>query len=211
MSDYPKASITGVVLAGGRAQRMGGQDKGLLPLAGQPLVAHALHALQLQVGKLLINANRHLEVYRNLGHPLVSDTISGFLGPLAGMLAAIDASDTPYLLTVPCDSPLLPADYAQLMYSALDREQAELAVACDGKRLQPVFALLKIELGHSMRTYLETGGRKIDRWFAQHRMVQVDLSHHAEMFRNINTPQELALLEEQMNRTNAAKTVKPIP
>ncbi len=202
MTDYPKASITGVILSGGRARRMGGQDKGLLSLAGRPLVAYAIQGLRPQVESLIINANRHLDIYENLGHPVVEDAVSGFLGPLVGMLTAMEASNKSYLLTMPCDSPLLPTDYAQLMYTALLRDPAELAVAHDGNRLQPVFTLLKTELQHSMRNYLEQGGRKIDAWFAQHKMALADFSHHPEMFRNINTPEELTLLEDQINRTH---------
>ena len=209
MNPYPKTSITGVILCGGRARRMHGQDKGLLRLAGQPLVAHAVQRLRPQVESLIINANRHLDTYENLGYPVVEDAVSGFLGPLAGMLTAMETSHTPYLLTMPCDSPLLPTDYAQLMHTALLRDQAELAVAHDGDRLQPVFALLKTELQHSMRSYLEQGGRKIDLWFAQHKMALADFSHKPAMFRNINTPEELMLLEDQISQTHHNRSSNP--
>ena len=191
-------AITGVILAGGRAQRMGGQDKGLLPLAGRPMVAHAAAALRSQVGALLINANRNVEDYQALGYPVVSDDVGRFFGPLAGMLAAMAVADGDYLLTAPCDSPLLAADYARRMYAALASERAELSVACSGDRLQPVFSLLRTELRDSLRGYLEAGERKIDRWFAAHRMAQADFSDRPDMFRNINTPEELAELEAEL-------------
>ena len=199
MSYYPSHEITGVILAGGRAERMGGQDKGLLSLAGEPLAAYAIRALRPQVGELLINANRNLDAYRTLGCRVVSDDVGRFFGPLAGMLAAMDIATTPYVLSVPCDSPLLPDDYARRMYAALMRGgQAELSVAYDGERLQPVFALLGTELRDSLRAYLEAGERKIDRWFARYQMVRADFADYPLMFRNINTPEELAVLEEEL-------------
>jgi molybdenum cofactor guanylyltransferase len=196
-------SITAVILAGGRGKRMGGQDKGLLSLAGQPLVTHLIHALQPQVGSLLINANRNKAVYKTLGWPVVSDQVGEFFGPLAGMLAALAVANTPYVLSVPCDSPLLVGDYAQRMYQALLQQSAELSVAHDGNRLQPVFALLSISLGPSLQTYLAAGERKIDRWFAQHRMAVVDFSDAPSMFRNINSPEELATLASELQKSTA--------
>ncbi|MEE4379088.1 MAG: molybdenum cofactor guanylyltransferase MobA [Candidatus Competibacteraceae bacterium] len=193
--------MTGVILAGGRAQRMGGQDKGLLLLAGQPMVAHVIRRLRPQVGELFINANRHSSAYRQLGCSVVSDGNDHFLGPLAGMLAAIRATKNAYVLSVPCDSPLLPTDYAQRMRAVLEREQAELCVAHDGQRLQPVFALLSKTLESSLSAYLEAGERKIDRWFARHRMVTADFADHPEMFRNINTPEELAVLAAELGES----------
>jgi molybdenum cofactor guanylyltransferase len=199
--DYsPTLSITGVILAGGRAQRMGGQDKGLLSLAGQPMISYAIRRLKPQVERLLINANRNLEAYQALGYPLVSDSIGQFLGPLAGMLAAMTVADTPYLLTLPCDCPLLRSDYARRMRAELIRHDADISVAHDGQRLQPVFALLRTDLQDSLKIYLESGQRKIDLWFARHRRVEVDFSDHQGMFRNINTPQDLTLLEAEINR-----------
>jgi molybdopterin-guanine dinucleotide biosynthesis protein A len=205
MNDYPKESLTGVILAGGRATRMGGQDKGLLPLAGQPMAVHAASLLRAQVGEVLVNANRNLGDYRALGYRVVEDQAGEFFGPLAGMLAALEtAGDRPYLLFAPCDSPLLPNDYAQRMFAALIRESAELSVAHNGERLQPVFALLGAELRASLASYLTSGKRKIDRWFAHHTMATVDFSDHPEMFLNINTPEELAELEASMARRSSA-------
>lgn len=198
VSDYSKDRIAGVILAGGRAQRMGGRDKGLLPLAGRPLAAYAVHSLRPQVGEIIINANRNIEDYQALGYRVVSDCIGEFCGPLAGMLSAMNGTDADYLLTAPCDSPLLPADYARRMFAALAREAAELSVAHDGERLQPVFALLSVRLLASLRDYLEKGERKIDRWFASHHMVLTDFSDNPRMFRNINTPEELAVLEREI-------------
>lgn len=195
-----RQSITAVILAGGRGMRMGGQDKGLLALAGQPLVAHLIDALQPQVESLLINANRNRVAYQALGWPVVSDQVGEFFGPLAGMLSALEVAHTPYVLSVPCDSPLLVRDYAQRMYQTLLNQSAELSVAHDGKRLQPVFALLSTSLCTSLQAYLAAGERKIDRWFAQHRMAVADFSDAPSMFRNINSPEELAALEAELQK-----------
>lgn len=198
MSDTANQAITGVILTGGRATRMGGQDKGLLPLAGQPLIAYAVRALRPQVGALLINANRNIDAYGGFGCTVAPDRAGHFLGPLAGMLTALEHATTPYVVSVPCDSPLLPQDYTERMYTALLQHRAELSVASDGERLQPVFALLSTALAASLNAYLDNGERKIDRWFARHSMVAVDFSDTPAMFRNINTPEELRVLDSEL-------------
>lgn len=197
MTAEPAVNITGVILAGGRAERMGGRDKGLLPLAGEPMVGHVLRVLRPQVGEILINANRHQADYRRLGWPVISDPVGEFFGPLAGMLAALEAAESPLVLTAPCDSPLLPMDYATRMRAALEHANADLAVAASD-RWQPVFALLRRSLAESLRTTLLGGERKIDRWFASHRVAVVDFQDHPQMFRNINTPEELQALETEL-------------
>lgn len=191
----PRDQITGAVLAGGQGRRMGGRDKGLLEIHQQPLIRRILDVLQPQVGPLLINANRNLEDYRRLGPPVVQDVVGEFFGPLVGMASALQAADTPYLLTVPCDSPLLPPDLAARLYRAMLAADAEISVAHDGARMQPVFALLRRELLEPMLRYLNNGGRKIDTWYAEHRFALADFSDCPEAFRNINTPAEMAELE----------------
>lgn len=198
MTEDPAAAISGVILAGGRGQRMGGQDKGLLSLGGRPLVGCIADLLRPQVADLLVNANRNIATYQALGYPVISDTQGHYDGPLAGMLAALRYSSNPYVLTVPCDSPLLPPDYAQRMLASLRESSGELGVAHDGQRLQPVFALLSKNLTASLENYLAAGERKIDRWFARHRMATVDFSDHPEMFDNLNTPEELTLMEAKL-------------
>ncbi|MDX1605534.1 MAG: molybdenum cofactor guanylyltransferase MobA [Candidatus Competibacterales bacterium] len=197
MTDRSSPSLTGVVLAGGRARRMGGRDKGLIPLAGEPLAARAARLLGPQVDALLINANRNRDEYAALlpGVRVVGDATGGFLGPLAGMLAALEATRTDYVLTVPCDSPLLRGDYAERMVAALVAADARLAVAHDGERLQPVFALLQRDLSPDLRRALGAGERKIDRWYARHRPALADFGDAPAMFRNVNTPEELQALE----------------
>ncbi len=167
------SDVTGVVLAGGRAQRMGGEDKGLVELADKPMISYVLERLNAQVGVVLINANRNIERYRQLGWPVISDTMTGYLGPLAGMSVAMQAADTKYIITAPCDSPFLPNDYVQRMFDQLNDDDADLAVATDGDRWQPVFSLIDMRLHGSLSAYLESGERKIDSWFRQHTVAEV--------------------------------------
>jgi molybdenum cofactor guanylyltransferase len=191
--------ITGLVLAGGRGSRMGGVDKGLQNHRGMPLALHALLRLQPQVGALLINANRNLGAYEALGAPVWPDPIEGYAGPLAGFLAGLEHCETPWLVTVPCDTPDFPADLVERLAAAADAQQAELAYAvtteADGRaQPHPVFCLLRSALIESLVAFLHGGGRKIDAWFAQHRAVGVPFADAAAFF-NANTPQELAQLQ----------------
>ncbi|MBS1170389.1 MAG: mobA, partial [Burkholderiaceae bacterium] len=162
--------ITGLILAGGRGSRMGNLDKGLQTLAGEPLVAHVIRRLLPQVGSLLLNANRNLEKYHQFGLPVVSDKLTGFEGPLAGLHAGLHQCNTPYLVTVPCDGPFLPEDLVAKLADALARENADVAVAVtieDGQQQpQPVYCLLKTALLPQLESYLQSGQRKIGGWYA---------------------------------------------
>lgn len=194
----PVEDISAVILAGGRARRMSGEDKGLIELKGRPLVGHIITALRPQVGEILINANRNLERYRAFGYPVIEDIMGDFFGPLVGMATGMQATDKPYLLTVPCDSPLVPAHFAGSLYRALAGEKAELSVAHDGVRMQPVFALLDCRLLPGLLDYLNGGGRKIDTWYARHRLALADFSAVPEMFLNLNTPEDKSALESRL-------------
>jgi molybdenum cofactor guanylyltransferase len=190
------AEITAVILAGGRGSRMGGKDKGLVEINDLPLIEHVLSAVSPQAGQLIINANRNLEEYRRYGFPVVSDTMANYQGPLAGFASAMAAAETNYIVTIPCDSPLLPDDLVQRLVQALNHEDAELAVAHDGERLQPVFALLRVSLLPSLLQFLQRGDRKIDLWYAQHKMAKADFSDIPETFLNINTPADQQQLQQ---------------
>jgi len=190
--------ITGGVLAGGRARRMGGDDKGLVTLNGRPMIEYVISTLATQTTAMVINANRNLENYRKFGWPVVEDQFGDFSGPLAGMASVMMQATTPYVLMVPCDSPLLPHDLACRLYLEMAQANAEIAVAHDGDRMQPVFVLLQRRLLPSMQHYLYEGGRKIDRWYANHRLVNVDYSDNPKAFVNVNTPEECEALEQQL-------------
>jgi len=190
--------VTAIVLAGGRATRMDGVDKGLVELAGQPMIAHVLAVLAPQVDQVIINANRNLDEYAAFGWPVVPDEDTGFLGPLAGLAAGLRASDTPLVLTAPCDSPLVAPDLAARLVDALERERADVAVPFDGEWLQPVFMLVRRSLLGSLEDYLGSGGRKIDRWFEQHVVARADFSDRRDTFINVNDPVERAALEARL-------------
>jgi len=185
------ARITGLILAGGQGRRMGQVDKGLQPFRGYPMVMHVLLRLSPQVGALLINANRNIDTYADLGHPVVSDRIEGYAGPLAGLHAGLTRCETPYMLSAPCDSPFLPADLARRLAIGLIDHNADLAVARTGSQLQPVFCLMRADLGAHLGDFLEQGGRKVDVWTASLRLAEVDFNDQIEAFRNINTLEEL--------------------
>ena len=192
------SEITGVILAGGRGSRMGGVDKGLQNHLGMPLALHALMRLAPQVGETMINANRNLGAYESMGVPVWPDTTADFAGPLAGMLVAIERCQTPYLVTVPCDTPNFPLDLVERLAAALVEADVEIAMAAtveDGSvQTQPVFSLLKTELLESLVRSMQSGERKIDRWMGQHRCAQV-LFEDADAFFNANTLSELQKLQ----------------
>ncbi len=190
------AEITAVILAGGRGRRMGGKDKGLVEINSLPLIEHVLSAVSPQTGQLIINANRNIEEYQRYGFPVVSDTMANYQGPLAGFASAMAAAETDYIVTIPCDSPLLPDDLVQRLVQALNHEDAELAVAHDGKRLQPVFALIRVSLLPGLLKFLQCGERKIDRWDAQHKRAKADCADSPETFLNINTPADQQQLQQ---------------
>ena len=183
--------ITGLILAGGAARRMGGGDKGLTELAGKPLIEYALARLAPQVDALIINANRNVARYADYGHPVVTDERQGFQGPLAGMASGMKAAETEFMVCAPCDSPLLPEDLVERLFRRLREQDAELSVAHNGERLQPVFTLMRTALAGSLLAFLEGGGRKIDQWFQRHQLAVADFSDQPAAFSNVNSPAEL--------------------
>jgi molybdopterin-guanine dinucleotide biosynthesis protein A len=187
--------VTGVILAGGRAKRMGGVDKGLVPINGRPMIAWVIDALRPQVSEVLINANRNHDRYGEFGSNVVDDGDSEFRGPLAGMASGMRAAQTPWIAVVPCDSPLIHGHLVARLYAAAVASGAQLAAAHDGERLQPVFALLACDLLPDLAGYLDDGERKIDRWYARQRFESVDFSDVTESFANINAPQDRQALE----------------
>ena len=194
----PAPDITAVVLAGGRARRLDGADKGLVALHGRPLLDYIIDRLRPQADHLIVSANRNLERYRAFGYPVVTDVVGDFFGPLAGMASGMQAATTPLILSVPCDSPFVPADLAPTLYNALQRAGADISVAHDGARMQPVFALLRCELLPDLLAYLDAGGRKIDTWHTQHRLALADFSATPDVFINLNTPEDRLRIEEKL-------------
>ena len=198
-------SVTGVILAGGRATRMGGEDKGLVLLRDRPMIQWGLDRLSPQVSTILISANRNIAQYAVFGYPIVADTAADFQGPLAGIAAALAQADTPWLVSVPCDSPLIPLDLVGRLHDQVVRGGARVGAAHDGQRLQPVFTLVHRDLLADLVSYLQGGERKIDRWLERHAFRSVDFSDREEMFLNVNTPVELqaAATWLQQNETDS--------
>ena len=190
-------SITGVILAGGRGSRMGGVDKGLQNYQGIPLAMHALLRLGPQVGQILVNANRNLAAYESLGAPVWPDVQPDYAGPLAGFLTGLEHCETPYLVTVPCDTPKFPEDLVARLASGLEAADAEIAMVATPQggvmRTQPVFCLMKAELLDSLVAFTAAGERKIDKWTATHRCVDVPFDDPAA-FAGANTLAELQQL-----------------
>lgn len=217
MAEHIRArDITILILAGGRGARMGGVDKGLQLLNGVPLVEHTLARVRDQAGAIAVNANRNLSRYEALGVPVWADGLADYAGPLAGFLTGLEHCDTPWMATVPCDSPLLPSDLIARLAQGAGASGSDIAMAAapeaqsDGllkNRAQPVFCLLRCSLRDSLNAFTQAGGRKIDAWTAQHKSALVAFDRSTDdplAFFNANTLAELSLLETRAPRTSQA-------
>jgi molybdopterin-guanine dinucleotide biosynthesis protein A len=192
--------VTGLILAGGQGQRMGGVDKGLQPLQGMPLAMHVLWRLAPQCQDVIINANRNLGAYEGMGRTVVPDASGDFQGPLAGMMAGLPYCDTEWMMAVPCDTPRLPADLVERLLQAATSANAVVAMPVttepDGReQTHPVFLLMRSELYESLHQYMQGGGRKIDRWTDTLPCVTVPFPQASDFF-NANTLAELHELEQ---------------
>lgn len=201
-----RAEITGLILAGGRAQRMGGIDKGLVSFMGKPLIEHAIARLIPQVEFILINANRNQDHYAQYGHAVIADQHPDFAGPLAGFAAGLEHCNTEYLLSVPCDSPVFPLNLSERMLEEMISTQSDLVYASSIDPTgtiwtQPVFCLMRRSVQQSLQEFLDQGGRKIDRWFESLHSSTVVFADDAA-FANTNTPEELQALEQVLHASN---------
>jgi molybdopterin-guanine dinucleotide biosynthesis protein A len=191
-----KATVSGIVLAGGQGSRMGGVDKGLQAFRGKPMVAHVIERLSPQVDELLVNANRNPGEYARFGHRVIADEIPGFAGPLAGFERGLAHAAGALVVTVPCDSPFLPVDLVARLRRHLESADAQLAVARTGDQSHPVFCLMRRDVLPSLQQFLGSGQRKIDRWYEALRVAEVAFDDEADAFLNINTLAELGNLEK---------------
>jgi molybdopterin-guanine dinucleotide biosynthesis protein A len=207
----PLSDISAVILAGGKGSRMGGVDKGLQSFNGTPLALHTMLRLQMQAGgplaQVMVNANRNLAAYEAFGASVWPDVLADYAGPLAGFLTGLERCESPYLATVPCDTPLFPLDLLARLATAVDEQAADIAMVNapetgrDGKnalRPQPVFCLMKVGLLESLAEFVHGGGRKIDAWTAQHKTVLVPFDLQGDdprAFFNANTLAELQSLQ----------------
>jgi molybdopterin-guanine dinucleotide biosynthesis protein A len=183
--------VTVVILAGGKGRRMGGKDKGLIAFKNDSLIKHIIDAISQQTNTILINANRNIEKYAEYGYPVIEDSLSDFQGPLAGFMAAMSVAETDYILTLPCDGPIIVENYVEEMISRLNRTGSEIVVASDGQRMQPVYALIPVKLQSSLQKFLGDGERKIDKWYQQHQTSLAEFNDESGVFTNMNTPEDI--------------------
>ena len=191
-------NITAVILAGGQGRRINNADKGLIHVNNKPIIELVLEAIESQCSHVLINANRNIDIYETYNYPVICDTLNDFQGPLAGFYVAMIHSTTPLIITLPCDAPRVPKDLVERMERSMQEAKADIAVAHDGERLQPVYALLKTSLAASLHDFLNTGQRKIDRWYATQTVVEVDFSDVREDFKNINTIEQQQEIQREL-------------
>ncbi len=194
-----KQDITAVILAGGQGQRLGCQDKGLVHYKNRPLIEHVLERITPQVDHILINANRNTQTYQHYGHPIFSDDLQDFQGPLAGFSTAMLAAKTDYILTLPCDGPLLPLDLVSRMLARINATQhasSPIAIAHDGIRPQRIYTLMAVNLRTRLNNFLNQGDRKVGLWLSQQQTVSVDFSDQSHAFANINTEAQRLSLEQ---------------
>ncbi len=197
-NDIAASDVTAVILAGGRAQRFGGIDKALLPLAGRPLLQHILTTLRPQVGAVLLNSNRAAADYDLFALPVIADTVAQQPGPLAGLISGLQSAATEWVLTVPCDTPCLPADLVARMIAALRQQDAEVCTVSDGDRLHAAFMLANRRLLPALQEYLAGGGRRVQEWLRSRHLALADYADRPQAFCNINTPEELQAMEQRL-------------
>ena len=202
------SNITAVIVAGGQGSRISGKDKGLIILHGKTLIEQIIEKISPQIDRIIINANRNTDQYRQFGLPVIKDKTPGFQGPLAGMLAALNSADTEFIITLPCDGPQLAADYVSRMSTTLAESSAEIVVAHDGLRMQQMYALIPTSLAEDLSEFLKQDKRAIKHWLAQLNVTTADFSDHPEMFLNINTDEDLKshqLMDLQQSQDNEKK------
>ncbi len=190
--------ITAIILAGGQATRMGGEDKGLILLDGRPMLEHVLERIRPQVDQIIINANRNQETYDDFGWPVISDNDRDYRGPLSGIAAVMQLAASRYFVSVPCDAPLLPRDLTGRLHDALEGTSAVSAVADSGESIQPVFALFKKSAEPALKHFIQAGESKVRLWHRQNSSIVVDFSDTPEAFLNINTPKQLHAIEARL-------------
>ena len=193
--------ISAIILSGGRATRMNGVDKGLVALQQKPLIAHVIARLARQVDEIFINANREIAAYEAFGLPVLRDDNDEFIGPLAGFSLGLQHTKHDYVLTVPCDSPLLPLDLAERLLSGMAASRADIAVASSNEKVHPVFCLMKKNVLPSLQAYIESGERKVSSWQKSQKYIEVDFSDCDDAFINLNTFEDLKALELMLNKT----------
>ena len=196
MIEIDKNQLTALILAGGKSSRMKGLDKGLIKIKDKYLIQHLCSFSQTYCTDVLVNANKNLDIYNNLGFKVCVDSMSGYLGPLAGMYTGLKESHTEYLITLPCDGPFINESYFKKMI--LLEDDSDINVAFDGERLQPVYCLIKKSLLGSLEKFLDSGERKIDKWFELCSVNTINFENNKDLFININNKEDLNKYKEKI-------------
>ena len=184
-----KNNITTVILSGGRSSRMQGEDKGLILLNDKPLISYVVDVVDDRAGRLLISANRNIDAYQQYGE-VIRDELTDFQGPLAGIAKAMVEADTPYLLILPCDSPLVNEILVDRLIQCMADKDMDICVADDGSHIHPTFAIMKTSLKDNLLAFLDSGERKLGLWIEQNNFQKVDCSDQPKVFINLNNPQD---------------------
>ena len=187
--------IIGVVLAGGRATRMGGKDKGLQLLNGKPLWQHVADTLAGQVTAMAISANRHIDTYRQSGYAVYQDSLENYPGPLAGMLSVMQQSHGEWFIFCPCDTPFIPSCLVERLF--LLRGTAPVVWVHDGERDHPAIALMHRSLAPALQAYLAAGERRVMVFMREAGGHYVDFSDVKSAFVNVNTSEDLQMVQEK--------------
>ncbi len=190
----------GVILAGGQATRMGGGDKGLLPLGTGTILSHVIDRLDPQVAGVALNANGDPARFSSFGLPVVADSIAGFAGPLSGVLAGLDWAATrgaTHIITAAADTPFFPCDLVPQLMLAAESAGADIALAATPGGRHPTFGLWPVALRDDLRAALESGLRKVVLWTDKHGCGMAEFTDDRAFF-NVNTPDDLARAEAML-------------
>ncbi|MCX2962097.1 molybdenum cofactor guanylyltransferase MobA [Rodentibacter caecimuris] len=184
-------TISAVILAGGKARRMGGRDKGLQVLHGKPLIQYMIERLRPQITDISINANRNQAAYAKFGFPVFADELADFQGPLSGMLSGLEKTKTDFVLFTPCDSPFFPNNLLEKLKSAVENDRTLIAYACDEEREHPTFCLMSVELKRALRAYLAFGERRLLQFMRENKGIAVKFTTDEGQFMNVNSLDDL--------------------
>ncbi len=191
MKNISKSDITAVILSGGQATRMGGQDKGLILFKNKPLISYVANIINENVNSILVSANKNLDLYQKFG-TVIRDDLSGFQGPLAGVSKAMHVANTPYLLVLPCDGPFVNSLLVERLVQSMQQHEVNICVASNGNKIHPTYSLINIALKDNLDKFLQSGERKFGLWLKNNNALKVDFSDQADIFINLNSPQDFA-------------------
>ena len=191
MKSITKKDVTAVILSGGRATRMGGQNKGLILFKDKPLISYVTNVVSENVNSILVSANKNLDLYQEFG-TVIADDLADFQGPLAGISKAMHFANTPYLLVLPCDGPFVSSLLLERLIQSMQQNEVDICVASDGDKIHPTYSLININLKDSLDKFLQTGERKFGLWLKNNNALKVDFSDQPDIFINLNSPQDFA-------------------